>query len=108
MATKSKPSTIRIRLKAHDSRLLDNSAQQIAQSAKSTGARVSGPIPLPTHIEKLTVNRSPHIDKKSMDQFERRTHNRLLAIIDPTVNTVEVLKTLNLPSGVHIAIRVSG
>jgi small subunit ribosomal protein S10 len=101
--TKSKSTKIRIRLKAYDYRLLDSSAQQITSSAKGTGAIVSGPIPLPTHIDKCTVNRSPHIDKKSMEQFERRTHKRLIEIINPTQATVEELKKLNLPSGVDIS-----
>ena len=91
---------IRIRLKAFDHRMLDQSA------AKRTGARVAGPIPLPTLIEKFTVNRSPHVDKKSMDQFEIRTHKRLLDIIEPTAKTVDELKKLNLPAGVDITIKI--
>ncbi len=87
---------IRIRLKAFDHRMLDQSAVEIVETAKRTGARVAGPIPLPTLIEKFTVNRSPHVDKKSMDQFEIRTHKRLLDIIDPTAKTVDELKKLNL------------
>ena len=74
--------------------------------SRRTGARVAGPIPLPTRIEKFTVNRSPHVDKKSMDQFEIRTHKRLLDILDPTARTVDELKKLNLPSGVDITINV--
>ena len=74
--------------------------------AKRTGARVSGPVPLPTKIEKYSVNRSVHVDKKSMEQFELRTHKRLIDIVDPTVNTVDELKKLNLPSGVDITINV--
>src|SRR5438876_1039721 len=90
---------IRIRLKAFDHRMLDQSAVEIVETAKRTGARVAGPIPLPTLIEKFTVNRSPHVDKKSMDQFEIRTHKRLLDIIEPTAKTVDELKKLNLPEG---------
>ena len=97
---------IRIRLKAYDHKLLDQSAAEIVETAKRTGARVAGPIPLPTRIEKFTVNRSPHVDKKSMDQFEIRTHKRLLDIVDPTSRTVDELKKLNLPSGVDITIKI--
>ena len=97
---------IRIRLRAYDNRVLDKSTADIVETAKRTGARVAGPIPLPTRIEKFTVNRSPHVDKKSMDQFELRTHKRLLDIVDPTARTVDELKKLNLPSGVDITIRI--
>jgi small subunit ribosomal protein S10 len=97
---------IRIRLRAYDHRVLDKSTADIVETAKRTGARVAGPIPLPTRIEKFTVNRSPHVDKKSMDQFEIRTHKRLLDIVDPTSRTVDELKKLNLPSGVDITIRI--
>ena len=97
---------IRIRLRAYDYRVLDKSTADIVETAKRTGARVAGPIPLPTRIEKFTVNRSPHVDKKSMDQFELRTHKRLLDIVDPTARTVDELKKLNLPSGVDITIRI--
>ena len=97
---------IRIRLKSFDYRMLDQSAGEIVETAKRTGAKVSGPIPLPTRIEKFTVNRSPHVDKKSMDQFEMRTHKRLLDIVDPTSRTVDELKKLNLPSGVDITIKI--
>lgn len=97
---------IRIRLRAYDHRVLDKSTADIVETAKRTGARVAGPIPLPTRIEKFTVNRSPHVDKKSMDQFEIRTHKRLLDIVDPTSRTVDELKKLNLPSGVDISIRI--
>lgn len=97
---------IRIRLKAYDHRLLDQSATEIVDTAKRTGARVAGPVPLPTAIERLTVNRSPHVDKKSMDQFEIRTHKRLIEIMDPNSQTVDELKKLNLPSGVDINITV--
>ena len=97
---------IRIRLKAFDHRILDTSTREIVNTAKRTGAQVRGPIPLPTRIEKFTVNRSPHVDKKSMDQFERRTHKRLLDIIDPTAKTVDELRRLNLPAGVDINIQI--
>ena len=97
---------IRIRLKGFDHRLLDSSAADIVETAKRTGAKVSGPVPLPTKIERFTVNRSPHVDKKSMDQFEVRTHKRLLDIIDPTAKTVDELKKLNLPAGVDIQIKI--
>lgn len=97
---------IRIRLRGYDFRVLDKSTADIVETAKRTGARVAGPIPLPTRIEKFSVNRSPHIDKKSMDQFEIRTHKRLLDIIDPTIKTVDELKKLNLPAGVDITIKI--
>lgn len=97
---------IRIRLKAYDHRVLDASAKDIVETAKRTGARVAGPIPLPTRIERYTVNRSPHVNKKSMEQFEIRTHKRLLDIIEPTAKTVDELKKLNLPAGVDIQIKV--
>jgi small subunit ribosomal protein S10 len=96
---------IRIRLKAFDHRMLDQSAMEIVDTAKRTGARVAGPIPLPTLIEKFTVNRSPHVDKKSMEQFEIRTHKRLLDIIEPTAKTVDELKKLNLPAGVEALLK---
>ncbi|HMP72780.1 MAG TPA: 30S ribosomal protein S10 [Kiritimatiellia bacterium] len=97
---------IRIRLKAYDHRVLDQSASDIVETAKRTGAQVAGPIPLPTRIEKYCVNRSPHVDKKSMEQFEIRTHKRLLDIVDPTIKTVDELKKLNLPAGVDITIKI--
>jgi small subunit ribosomal protein S10 len=97
---------IRIRLRAYDYRVLVKSTADIVETAKRTGAKVAGPIPLPTRIEKFTVNRSPHVDKKSMDQFEIRTHKRLLDIVDPTSRTVDELKKLNLPSGVDITIKI--
>jgi small subunit ribosomal protein S10 len=86
--------------------VIDQSASDIVDTAKRTGARVAGPIPMPTRIERYTVNRSPHVDKKSMDQFELRTHKRLIDIIEPTVQTVDELKKLNLPAGVEININV--
>ena len=97
---------IRIRLKAFDHRVLDVSTVEIVNTARRTGASVRGPIPLPTKFERYTVNRSPHVDKKSMDQFELRTHKRLIDIIEPTVQTVDELKKLNLPAGVQININV--
>ena len=97
---------VRIRLKAYDHRLLDASAAEIVETAKRTGSKVSGPIPLPTEIWRHSVNRSPHCDKKSMETFEMRTHKRLLEIIDPTAKTVDELKKLNLPSGVDITIKI--
>src|SRR5215470_7601814 len=99
---------IRIRLKAFDHRMLDQSAVEIVETAKRTGARVAGPIPLPTLIEKFTVNRSPHVDKKSMEQFESRTHKRLLDIIEPTPQTVDALMKLDLPAGVDVEIKAFG
>ena len=97
---------IRIKLKGFDYRVIDQSASDIVDTAKRPGARVAGPIPMPTRIERYTVNRSPHVDKKSMDQFELRTHKRLIDIIEPTVQTVDELKKLNLPAGVEININV--
>src|ERR1700757_91184 len=98
---------IRIRLKAYDSRVLDQSATEIVDTAKRTGARVAGPIPLPTIINKFTVLRSPHTDKKSREQFEMRIHKRLIDISEPTPNTVEELMKLDLPAGVHVEIKSS-
>ena len=97
---------IRIKLKGFDYRSVDQSSKDIVETAKRSGARVSGPDPIPTRIEKLTVNRSVHVDKKSMDQFEIRTHKRLIDILEPTANTVDELKKLNLPAGVNIDISV--
>ena len=97
---------IRIKLKGFDYRVIDQSASDIVDTAKRTGARVAGPIPMPTRIERYTVNRSPHVDKKSMDQFELRTHKRLIDILDPTVQTVDELKKLNLPAGVEITLNI--
>ena len=97
---------IRIKLKGYDYRVIDQSATDIVETAKRSGARVTGPVPLPTRIEKFTVNRSPHVDKKSMDQFEIRTHKRLIDIVEPTAQTVDELKKLNLPAGVEITINV--
>ena len=97
---------IRIKLQGFDYRVIDQSTADIVDTAKRSGARVKGPIPLPTRIEKFTVNRSPHVDKKSMDQFELRTHKRLIDIVEPTVATVDELKKLNLPAGVDISINI--
>ena len=97
---------IRIRLKAFDHRLLDQSIREIVNTAKRTGAEVIGPIPLPTRIEKFTVNRSVHVDKKSREQFEIRTHKRVLDIIDPTPQTVDALMKLDLAAGVDVEIKV--
>ena len=97
---------IRIRLKAYDHRLIDRSASEIVETAKRTGAQVRGPIPLPTKIEKFTVNRSPHVDKKSREQFEMRTHKRLLDIVDPTPQTVDALMKLDLAAGVDVEIKL--
>ncbi len=97
---------IRIKLKAYDHRLLDQSAQQIVEAAERTGAAVAGPIPLPTTIDKFCVIRSPHIYKDSREQFEIRTHKRLIDILDPTSKTVDTLMRLQLPSGVDIEIKL--
>jgi small subunit ribosomal protein S10 len=97
---------IRIRLKGYDHRLIDRAAKEIAETASRTGSSVAGPVPLPTKIEKYTVNRSPHVDKKSMDAFEMRTHKRLIDILHPTAKTVDELKKLNLPAGVDITIKI--
>lgn len=105
MAT-GKKQKIRIRLQAYESRILDQSVNEILETAKRTGSMVAGPIPLPTRIERFTVNRSPHVNKKSMDQFEIRTHKRVMDIINPTSKTVDELKKLSLPAGVDISIKI--
>ena len=97
---------IRIRLKAHDHKIIDQSAGQIVDTAQRTGAVVAGPVPLPTRIEKYTVLRSPFIDKDSREQFEMRTHKRLIDILEPTSKTVDALMRLNLPAGVNIEIKL--
>ncbi|MFQ5354440.1 MAG: 30S ribosomal protein S10 [Thermodesulfobacteriota bacterium] len=97
---------IRIRLKAFDSRLLDRSVKEILDTAKRSGAVIKGPIPLPTRINKFCVLRSPHVDKKSREQFEIRTHKRLMDIMDPTQNTVDALIKLALPAGVDVEIKL--
>jgi small subunit ribosomal protein S10 len=98
--------TIRIRLRAYDHRVLDSSTSEIVNTAKRTGARVRGPVPLPTRIERFTVLSSPHIDKKSMEQFEMRTHKRLIDIVDPTPQTVDALMKLDLAAGVDVEIKI--
>ena len=97
---------IRIRLKAFDHRVLDVSTLEIVNTARRTGASVRGPIPLPTKFERYTVNRSPHVDKKSREQFEIRTHKRLLDIVDPTPQTVDALMKLDLAAGVDVEIKL--
>ena len=97
---------IRIRLKAFDHRVLDQSAGDIVETAKRTGARGAGPIPLPTRIERFSVNRGPHVDKKSMEQFEVRTHKRIMEILEPTPQTVDALMKLDLSGGVDIEIKL--
>jgi small subunit ribosomal protein S10 len=101
----SKTEKIRIRLKAFDYRLIDRSAAEIVDTAKRTGAVVRGPIPLPTRIERFDVLRSPHVNKTSRDQFEIRTHVRLMDIVDPTDKTVDALMKLDLPAGVDVALK---
>ena len=97
---------IRIRLKAYDHKLLDQSSVDIVDTARKTGARIVGPVPLPTRINKFTVLRSPHVNKKSREQFEIRTHKRLVDIIDPSTDTVEALMKLELPAGVSVDIKL--
>ncbi|MCD6451219.1 MAG: 30S ribosomal protein S10 [Acidobacteria bacterium] len=99
---------IRIRLRAYDHRILDQSTSEIVKTAKRTGAKVVGPIPLPTKITKICVNRSPHVDKKSREQFEIRTHKRLLEILEPNAQTVDELMKLDLPAGVDVEIKAYG
>ncbi len=96
---------IRIKLMAYDHRLLDLSAQEIVETAKRTGAMVAGPIPLPTKREIFTVLRSPHVDKKSREQFQIKTHKRILDIVNPTSKTIDALKKLDLPAGVYVEIK---
>ncbi|MFV1958147.1 MAG: 30S ribosomal protein S10 [Planctomycetota bacterium] len=97
---------IKIRMEAYDHEALDKSAAELVDTAKRTGARVAGPVPLPTRIERYTVLRSPHIDKKSREQFEIRTHKRILYISEPTAKTIDAISRLNLPAGVDIRIKV--
>ena len=97
---------IRIRLRAYDHKVLDQSAERIVETVKRTGAFVSGPVPLPTEIHRACVNRSPHVDKKSREQFEMRTHKRLLDIVDPTPQTVDALMKLDLAAGVDVEIKL--
>ncbi len=96
---------IRIRLKAFDHKLLDQSTKEIVDTARRTGARIAGPIPLPTRINRYTVLRSPHVDKKSREQFQLATHKRLIDLVNPTSKTVEALRKLNLPAGVDVEIK---
>ena len=102
----SKNQKVRIRLQAYEHRILDQSVAEILNTVKRTGSQVVGPVPLPTRVERFTVNRSPHVDKKSMEQFEIRTHKRVLDIIDPTNRTVDELKKLSLPAGVDISVKI--
>lgn len=97
---------IRIRLRAYDHEVLDRSTQEIVSTAKRTGARVSGPVPMPRRINRFTVNRSPHVNKKSREQFEIRTHKRMIDIIDPTPQTIDALGKLDLASGVDVRIQL--
>ena len=97
---------IRIRLQSYENRMLDQSVNEIIETAKNTGSMIAGPVPLPTRIERFTVNRSPHVDKKSMEQFEIRTHKRMMDIINPTAKTVDELKKLSLPAGVDITVKI--
>ncbi|MGH9480538.1 MAG: 30S ribosomal protein S10 [Terriglobales bacterium] len=99
---------IRIRLKAYDYRVLDTSTHEIVDTARRTGAEIAGPIPLPTVINRYTVLRSPHVDKKSREQFEMRTHKRLLDLLEPTQQTMDALMKLDLPAGVDVEIKAFG
>jgi len=99
--------TIRIRLKAFDHRLIDTSAREIVETARRTGAQVRGPIPLPTKIERFTILISPHVNKDARDQYEIRTHKRLMDIVDPTDKTVDALMKLELPAGVDVQIKLN-
>ena len=105
MATATFNEKIRIRLKAYDYRVLDQSTTEIVDTAKRTGASIAGPVPLPTKINKFTVLRSPHVDKKSREQFEIRTHKRLLDILEPTQQTLDALMKLDLSAGVDVEIK---
>lgn len=106
MSKKENEQKIRIKLNAYDSRIIDLSCDKIIDTALRTGAKVVGPVPLPTKIEKFTVIRGPHIDKRSREQFELRTHNRVIDVINPTSSTVESLSNLTLPAGVGISIKM--
>jgi len=105
MTTTAQKAKIRIKLRAYDHRVLDQSASEIVETAKRTGAKILGPIPLPTDREVYTVLRSPHIDKKSREQFQLKTHKRVLDIIEPTSKTIDALKRLDLPAGVDVEIK---
>lgn len=96
---------IRIRMEAYDHRILDQSALEVVETAKRTGAKVFGPVPLPTRIERYTVLRSPHVDKKAREQFEIRTHKRLIDIFEPTAKTMDALNRINMPAGIEIKIK---
>jgi small subunit ribosomal protein S10 len=96
---------IRIRMEAYDHRILDQSALEVVETAKRTGAKVFGPVPLPTRIERYTVLRSPHVDKRSREQFEIRTHKRLIDIVEPTAKTMDALNKINMPAGIEIKIK---
>ena len=106
MAVKNKSSIIRIKLKAHDYRLIDKATKEIVETAKKTGAKIHGPIPMPTRKERVTILVSPHVNKHARDQYEIRTHSRLMDIIQPDPATVDALMRLNLAAGVHVEIRV--
>lgn len=103
----AKNQNIRIRLKAFDHRLIDNSAREIVETARRTGAQVRGPVPLPTKMERFTVLTSPHVDKNARDQYEMRTHKRLMDIVEPTDKTVDALMKLELPAGVDVQIKLN-
>jgi small subunit ribosomal protein S10 len=98
---------IRINLRSFDSRLLESSVSSIVESARQTGATVAGPVPLPTRIRRFTVLRSPHVDKKSREQFEMRQHKRLVDLVDPSQKTLDELQNLELPAGVHVEIKLT-
>lgn len=104
----NRSSKIRIKLKSFDYRLLDKSAKEIVETAKRTGARIAGPVPLPTHISRYCVLRSPHVDKNSREHFEVRTHKRLVDILEPTQQTIDALMKLDLASGVEVEIKLTG
>jgi small subunit ribosomal protein S10 len=106
MSSKPYKNKIRIRLKAYDHRVLDQSAKRIVETAERTGARVVGPVPLPTKLERFTVRRSSFIDKDSQEHFEIRTHKRLIDVLDPDNKTIDTLMRLNLPAGVDIEIKI--
>ncbi|MBN1162259.1 30S ribosomal protein S10 [Patescibacteria group bacterium] len=106
MAKGGKEQRVRIKLKSYDSRIIDLSASNIVDTAIRTGAKVVGPIPLPTKVERFTVIRGPHIDKRSREQFELRTHKRVIDVLNPTPSTIDNLSRLNLPAGVGISIRM--
>ena len=106
MAKAKVDTKIRIKLQSYDSRIIDLSCSKIVDTAMRTGASIVGPVPLPTRIEKYTVIRGPHIDKRSREQFELRTHKRVIDVVNPTASTVENLSNLSLPAGVNISIKM--